>query len=273
MKTRRFSLVLLALVLLVAMALPAMAAEEGDSQAKLGHVSDTASLLTADQKSALLSRANELSEEYSISIYIIAVEDYGKYSDKSSVEEACADIFDKYDLGWGEDRDGVVFLVSRADRDYYFLFNGSWGNYAFTESGQTQLKDQVFPYLKDSDYYGAFNEYLNVCQEYLAAALEGSPVGGNESSSKAGFSILFFLPGLFAAGVTAVVLVAPMHSAGIKTQADDYIVPGSMRLTRQSDHFLRRTVSRTPRQKEQDHSGSSGHSGESVTRSGRGGKF
>ena len=112
MKTRRFSLVLLALVLLVAMALPAMAAEEGDSQAKLGHVSDTASLLTADQKSALLSRANELSEEYSISIYIIAVEDYGKYSDKSNIEDACIDIFETYDLGWGENRDAATFLIS-----------------------------------------------------------------------------------------------------------------------------------------------------------------
>lgn len=272
MKVKRFSLLLLAFVLLVSLAVPAVAAE-GDSQAKLGHVSDTEHLLTDDQKSALLSRANELSEEYSISIYIIAVQDYRKYSDKSSAGEACADIFDKYDLGWGEDRDGAVFLLSMADRDYYFLFNGNWSNYAFTESGQAQLEDQVFPYLKDGDYYGAFNEYLNVCQEYLAAASEETPVGGSESGPKAGFSVLFFLPGLFLAGVTAVVLVAPMHSAGIKTQADDYIVPGSMRLTRQSDHFLRRTVSRMPRQKEQDHSGSSGHSGGSVTRSGRGGKF
>ena len=163
MKMKRFSLLLLAFMLLVSLAVPAMATE-GDSQAKLGHVSDTAGLLTADQKSALLSRANELSEEYSISIYIIAVQDYRKYSDKTTAGEACADIFDKYDLGWGEERDGAVFLLSMAERDYYFLFNGSWGNYAFSESGQAQLEDQIFPYLKDGDYYGAFNEYLHVCQ-------------------------------------------------------------------------------------------------------------
>ena len=280
MKTRRFSLVLLALVLLVAMALPAMAAEEGDSQAKLGHVSDTASLLTADQKSALLSRANELSEEYSISIYIIAVEDYGKYSDKSNIEDACIDIFETYDLGWGENRDAATFLISMKERDFVFDFNGDWGNYAFTQGGRDRLEDRVLPYLRDNDYYGGFNEYLNVCQEFLEAASEGTPIGEGETSrndAEGGVSILFFLPGLFFAGVTAVVLIAPMHSAGVKTQADDYIVPGSMRLTRQSDHFLRRTVSRTPRQKESDHSsggsGSVSHSYSSGSHSGRSGKF
>ena len=139
----------------------------------------------------------------------------------------------------------------------------------------------MLPYLRDNDYYGGFNEYLNVCQEFLEAATEGSPIGEGETSRNdagGGFSILFFLPGLFLAGVTAVVLIVPMHSAGVKTQADDYIVPGSMRLTRQSDHFLRRTVSRTPRQKESDHHSSGGggsvsHSYSSGSHSGRSGKF
>ncbi len=279
MKMRRFSLLLLALMLLVSLTVPAMAAE-GDSQAKLGHVSDTAGLLTADQKSALLSRANELSEEYSISIYIIAVQDYKKYSNQDNIEDACIDIFERYDLGWGENRDAATFLVSMEERDFNFDFNGDWAKFAFTQGGRDRLEDRVLPYLRENDYYGGFNEYLNVCQEFLEAASEGTPIGEGETSrndAKGGFSILFFLPGLFLAGVTAVVLVAPMHSAGIKTQADDYIVPGSMRLTRQSDHFLRRTVSRTPRQKESDHSsgggGSVSHSYSSGSHSGRSGKF
>lgn len=279
MKMKRFSLLLLAVMLLVSLAVPAMAAE-GDSQAKLGHVSDTAGLLTADQKSALLSRANELSEEYSISIYIIAVQDYKKYSDQSNIEDACIDIFEKYDLGWGENRDAVTFLLSMEERDFNFDFNGDWAQYTFTKGGRDRLEDRVLPYLRDNDYYGGFNEYLNVCQEFLEAAAEGSPVGEGETSRNdagGGFSILFFLPGLFLAGVTAVVLIVPMHSAGVKTQADDYIVPGSMRLTRQSDHFLRRTVSRTPRQKESDHHSSGGgsvsHSYSSGSHSGRSGKF
>ena len=77
--------------------------------------------------------------------------------------------------------------------------------------------------------------------------------------------------------VTAVILIAPMHSAGVKGQADDYVVPGSMRLTRQSDHFLRRTVARRPRQTESRPSGGGGGSmttsHSTGSHSGRTGKF
>ena len=279
MKFRRVSLWLLALLLLLSLSVPVFA-ESGDSQAKLGYVNDTAGLLTADQKNALLNRATELSKEYEISIYIIAVQDYTKYSTASAISDAYIDIFNDYDLGWGENRDAVAFLLSMDTREFNFDFNGDWANYAFTEGGRDRMEDRVLPYLRENEYYNGFNEYLNVCQEFLEAASQGTPIGEGERSRNegGGFSLLFFLPGLFAAGVYAVILIAPMHTANVKTQADDYIVPGSMRLTRQSDHFLRRTVSRTPRQKDNDHhSGSSGGSVStsysSGSHSGRSGHF
>lgn len=280
MKIRRISLWLLAILLLVSLAVPAFA-ESGDSQAKLGYVNDTAGLLTADQKNALLNRAAELSKQYQISVYIIAVEDYTKYSSASNIEDACVDIYDDYNLGWGKNRDAVIFMIStntQGNREYRLDFDGNWANYAFPEEAQIQMEDRVLPYLKETEYYNAFNEYLNVCQECLEAAAEGNPIGGEGESRGRSFSLLFFLPGLFAAGVYAIILIAPMRTANVKTQADDYIVPGSMRLTRQSDHFLRRTVSRTPRQKDTDHhsghsSGGGGRSYSSGSHSGRSGHF
>lgn len=276
MKKRHISVWLLAFLLLLSLAVPAFA-ESGDAQAKLGYVNDTAGLLTADQKNALLNRATELSKQYEISIYIIAVQDYTKYSNASDIEGACVDIYNNYNLGWGQDRDAAIFLLSMNDRSYRFDFDGGWTNYAFQEGSQDRMEERVLPYLGQNEYYNGFNEYLNVCQECLEAAAAGDPIGGEGESQGKSFSLLFFLPGLFAAGVYAVILIAPMHTANVKTQADDYIVPGSMRLTRQSDHFLRRTVSRTPRQKDTDHhSGSSGGGGRSYSsgsHSGRSGHF
>lgn len=274
MKMRRISIWLLAMLLLLALSVPVFA-ESGDSQAKLGYVNDTAGLLTADQKNALLNRATELSNQYEISIYIIAVPDYTKYSSASKISDAYIDIFVDYDLGWGEDRDAAAFMLSMNTREYNLDFNGTRAQYAFTEEARDLMESRVLPYLGDNEYYNGFNEYLNVCQECLEAAAEGSPIG-SETESGGGFSLLFFLPGLFAAGVYAIILIAPMHTAKVKTQADDYIVPGSMRLTRQSDHFLRRTVTRTPRQKDTDHSNHSGGGGRSYSsgsHSGRSGHF
>lgn len=246
----------LALAAMLFFLLPVTAfATQDDSSAQLAYVTDTANLLTDDQQMALETRAEELSREYEFSIYIIAVTNYRNYSYETDFWDANVDIYKTYDLGWGSDKAGASLMVSTDERDFCLHFNSDRADYVFSEAGRDAIEDRIISYLRENDYYGAFNEYLNACQEYLEAAANGTPVAAgqgsrNDAQQKRGFSLMFFLPGIFLAGVTAVVLVAPMRSAGVKSQADDYTVPGSMRLTRQSDHFLRRTVSRRPRQTE-----------------------
>lgn len=274
----------LALAAMLFFLLPVTAfAAQDDSSAQLAYVTDTANLLTDDQQMALETRAEELSREYEFSIYIIAVTNYRNYSHETDFWDANVDIYKTYDLGWGSDKAGASLMVSTDERDFCLHFNSDRADYVFSEAGRDAIEDRIISYLRENDYYGAFNEYLNACQEYLEAAANGTPVAAgqgsrNDAQQKRGFSLLFFLPGIFLAGVTAVVLAAPMRSAGVKSQADDYTVPGSMRLTRQSDHFLRRTVSRRPRQTEnrppQGGGGSSfttSHS--SGSHSGRTGKY
>lgn len=269
---RRLVWAIFALLVVLSLVVPAF------GEAKLDNVVDVAGLLTQDQKTALLGRAQELSDEYDLGIYIIAVQDYTRYSDQKEIHDGFIDIFAQNDLGRGEDRAAVSFFISMDTREFVFDFNSDRADYAFTEAGRDRLEDRVLPYLREGDWYGGFNEYLNVCQEYLQAAEAGHPVGDGEASrneESGGFSILFFFPGIFAAAVTAVVLVSPMRSAREKRQADDYAVPGSMRLTRQSDHFVRRTVTRTPRPKQTSTPSSGGDTKtySSGSHSGRSGKF
>lgn len=273
----------LALAAMLFFLLPVTAfATQDDSSAQLAYVTDTANLLTDDQQMALETRAEELSREYEFSIYIIAVTNYRNYSHETDFWDANVDIYKTYDLGWGSDKAGASLMVSTDERDFCLHFNSDRADYVFSEAGRDAIEDRVITYLHDNDYYGAFNEYLNACQEYLEAAENGTPIAQgqpsrNDAQKSKGFSVLFFLPGLFAAGVAAVCLVAPMRSAGVKSQADDYTVPGSMRLTRQSDHFLRRTVSRQPKPTENRSSGSGGSSvttsHSTGSHSGRTGKF
>ena len=278
MKQRRFLSILLGILLLVSVTM----AVSGESGGKLPYVTDAANLLTDEQQMALEARAEEISQTYSFGVYIIAVNDYTKYSNESDFWDANVDIYETYDLGWGPEKAGASFMLSMEGRDFCLHFNADRANYVFSEAGRDAIEDRVISYLRDNDYYGAFNEYLNACQEYLEAEENGTPIAQgqpsrNDAPKSRGFSILFFLPGLFAAGVAAVVLVAPMHSAGVKSQADDYAVPGSMRLTRQSDHFLRRTVTRQPKPTENHSSGSGGGSittsHSTGSHSGRTGKF
>lgn len=271
---RRIAIALIAVMIFSCFAMCAAA----DTSAKLDYVTDSADLLTADQKAELESKAAAMSEKYNIGVYIVAVSDYRTYSSGSDAWEAAKDIYDSYSLGWGSDHAGALMLLSMADRDYALEFNADRADYAFTEAGRDRMIDSFFPYLKSGNYFGAFKDYLDTCEKYLAAAENGHPVGEGERStadeSDSGLGILSAIPGLIVAALTGTIMSSSMHTAHTQHDADSYAVPGSLQLTRRSDMFLHRSVTRTPRQTSSSSSASSSSTHHSSgSHSGRSGKF
>ena len=251
------------------------------AQGTFPFITDKAGLLTAEEVRTLEDRASEISTRYEMGVYIIALDDFQKYSNYRSISNAAMDIYDSYGLGLGEDKAGVTLMLSMAERDYNLDFYGSRADYAFTEAGRDRMEDRIVSRLRNDDYYGAFSAWLELCESYLRAAKDGAPVGQGEPSSadwqedSEGMGFLAVIPGIVAAALTGAVLVAPMRTAGQKANANDYVVDGSLELTRRSDMFLRRTVTRRPRQ---NNSGNRPGGGGGVHysgggHSGRSGKF
>ncbi len=173
----------------------------------------------------------------------------------------------------GSDRAGTSLTISMAGRDYNLDFNSSRADEACTEAGRDRMESRILDYFRRDDYYGGFNEYLDICGEYLAAAEAGHPVGQGEQGADEGAPVIIaVILGLVAAAIVGLALWLPMKTAGIKHDADQYAVPGSMNLSRRSDMFLRRSVSRRPRQT-QSSGGSHSHHYSSGSHSGRSGKF
>ena len=248
------------------------------AQGTFPFITDKAGLLTAEEVRALEDRASEISTRYEMGVYIIALDDFQKYSNYRSISNAAMDIYDSYGLGLGEDKAGVTLMLSMAERDYILDFYGSRADYAFTEAGRDRMEDRIVSRLRNDDYYGAFSAWLDLCDSYLRAAKDGNPVGQGEPSSadwqedSEGMGFLAVIPGIVAAALTGAVLVAPMRTAGQKANANDYVVDGSLELTRRSDMFLRRSVTRRPRQNNSNsrpgggggvHYSGGGHSGRS----------
>lgn len=251
------------------------------AQGTFPFITDKAGLLTAEEVRALEDRASEISTRYEMGVYIIALDDFQKYSNYRSISNAAMDIYDSYGLGLGEDKAGVTLMLSMAERDYNLDFYGSRADYAFTEAGRDRMEERIVSFLRFGDYYGAFSAWLDLCDSYLLAAKDGNPVGQGEPSSadwqedSEGMGFLAVIPGIVAAALTGAVLVAPMRTAGQKANANDYVVDGSLELTRRSDMFLRRSVTRRPRQ---NNSGNRPGGGGGVHysgggHSGRSGKF
>ena len=113
--------------------------------------------------------------------------------------------------------------------------------------------------------------------DYLEAAQNGEPVGQGMASSADEEKLpaaIALIPGAIAALLVGIFTSAPMHSAGVKRDADSYMVQGSLELHRRSDMFLHRSVSRRSRETQSsgNHSGGSHHYS-SGSHSGRSGKF
>ena len=269
MKNRRFFSLMLALLLSACFAVTAFAAPTD-------HVTDEAGLFTDEQRQALEQRAAAISEEYDFGVYIVTLEDFQDYTNSSNIEKFAVRYYDDHEFGFGEDRGGTMLMLSMAQRDYDLDFNSKRANTIFTEAGRDWMENRFLLHFRGDDYYSGFSEYLNTCEEYLEAARNGEPVGQGMRSSADDQKLspaIALIPGAIAALLVGLLTSAPMHSAGVKRDANQYMVRGSLNLLRRSDMFLHRSVSRRPRQTQSSGGSGGSHHYSSGSHSGRSGKF
>lgn len=282
---RLFSRVLLCLLLLVPLVLaPVMsataAAEKQQSETLPYYVSDVAGLLTSSQWQDLESAAEQISEQYQCGVYLVTIKDYREFGSYQSYWNFSQDFYTRYKLGLGEQRNGILLIMSMEERDYSLLAYGSDAHYAFTDYGKEVLENRFLDNFRNNDWYGGFKDYVNGCGELLKRAAAGEPLDVHHESSE----------GLNSGINTAIVVGVPLVTAfgvceGMKRQmkpvrqqerADEYIVPGGINLSLKRDVFVNRTVTRTRIHSEPRVSGGGGGGGTTINSqgfSGHSGKF
>lgn len=265
---------LAALVLLVALAVPAFAAENGFADLYY-RMNDNAQVLTEDEDSELEASLEELSVRQSFDV-IIATIDSLEGEGCTSMEEYADDLYDYCQFGYGANRDGVLLLVSIGDRKWHISTCG-YGITAFTDAGIQYLGEKMTPDMADGDYAAAFRTFIHWTNAYVTAAREGHPYDVDNMPHEP-LSILYLGLALFIGLVTALIVTGVMKSQlkSVAPQQDaaSYVRQGSMKLTNQRDLFLYRDVHRTERPKESssgDSGGSSTHTSSSGTTHGGGG--
>lgn len=247
---RNMTCVLLLLVLLSALLLPAYGAQ-------LSHVTDTAGLLTEQQCQELESYCAEITARYGCGVYIATVDDHRDYG-SDDVFTVTYELYHDNQLGVGSERDGLILLLSMAQRDYALFVYGDGAEYAFDTYGQICLEEAFLPELGENDWYGGFTAYAQTCEEYLALAAEGNPVRENPT-----FAIVMLTGVSFAVALVVVLILrSGMKNVHRQTAAAAY-VSGALKLTGKFDRFTHKTTTRTKIE--------SSSSGSSSARSGGGG--
>lgn len=273
-RLRSLCAALAALVLLLALAAPAFAAESGFADLYY-RMNDSAQLLTEDEDNELEASLEELSVRQSFDV-VIATIDSLDGEGYTSMEEYADDLYDYCQFGYGVNRDGVLLLISKDDRKWHISTCG-YGITAFTDAGIQYLGQQMTPDMADGDYAAAFRTFIRWTDAYVTAAREGHPYDVNNMPHEP-LSILYLglalVIGLVTALIVTGVMKSQLKSVAPQPDASSYVRQGSMRLTNQHDRFLYRDVHRTERPKASDSSdsgGSSTHTSSSGTTHGGGG--
>ena len=246
------------------------------------NVTDNADLFTDAEEQALLRHIDTIREKYLFDIALVTTPElYGK-----TPVEFADDFFDYNGFGYGPDFDGLLFMISMKERDYYMSTHG-FGITAFTDWGIERIGKEIQPLLSEGDYYKAFDRYLDICETYLQAAREGKPFDIDDQYKSASQrlieELIIFVISLILALISIFLLKRTMRNTGKARSAATYI-SGDLKLHHSKDMFSKKTVNkRSLKVKQSRDSGSSetsssGGSTTHVSSSGRthgggGGKF
>ena len=238
-------------------------------------VVDMAELLSDSDKTALLSKLDEISERQKLDIVVLTVNTL----DGKTPRDYADDFYDYNGYGFGENKDGILLLVSMEDRDWWISTTG-YGITALTDAGIEYISEKFLSDLSDGDYAQAFTTYAELCDQFITQAKTGEPYDiGNmpkEPFNVAWNILVAFVIGLVVAVIVTSIMKKQLKTVQLKSEANNYVKANSMILTENRDLFLYNQVSRRARPKETDNSsgGSSTHTSSSgSSHGGGGGKF
>lgn len=230
---------------------------------------DEADLIPDGDEAELLGKLDEISERQQVDVVVLTVNSL----EGMSPEEYADDFYDYNGYGFGDGRDGILFLISMGEREMCMSTTG-YGITAFTDAGQDYIYDQIMTYIKDGDYATAFTIFATQCDGFITQARTGEAYDVDNLPQEP-FSVLGAL--IIAVGIGFIVsLIATgimrlqLHSVYSQSAADSYMIKDSLKVTRSNDLFLYRQVERRekPKEEEQEKTSSQGGSTTHVSSSG-----
>lgn len=250
-------------------------------QGSRSHVFDTAGLMTEEERDKLETAAADLLAKYDFGVYIVTVDDYLDYSN-DNVFRAALNIYNANDFGTGEEKNGLLLLLSMRRRDFNLFTNGKLGNYAFNDAGREAMTEFFLDDFGEDRWYDGFMEYMTWADRYLEKAEEGNPYSAtNEpwdpfarNSCIVILILLIIAVPLIPACISQNIMVKKMKSVEKGTEAFAY-VSQYLRLTKEDDTYTHttRTERYNPPKKESSSGGGGVTHERSGSASGTSGKF
>ena len=250
--------IIIALLLCLFCAVPAFA--------EMPLVMDTYELFKPEVTAELEQKAQDASAGHGVNVYLLTVADIGG----QNVREFAKDWYRSNDLGYGEGKSGILFLIALDSRDYVTITYGG-GVTAFTDYRIAQIEDKIVPMLSDGSYYKASDTYIEMCADTLDFYAEkGAPLDSGNDPAKGWIKWVFvFVIPLAVASIVCGIFYAQMKTANEQTHANAYMPAEGLALSVVEDTYTHTTE--TERYDPVKNDSSSSSSGSSTDSDGFGG--
>lgn len=268
--------VLVSCVTLVASPAPALAEPSADTTSSSTYIRDHYDLFSSVERAELESQAKALSQKCDCGVYLVTVADIGSYT----VRDYAKSYYQKYNVGVGSSKSGIMFLIAVDSRDYVTITYGN-GTTVFTDYQIENLEEAVVDKISDNKWYEGAQAYLSECDEAITFYVEnGEPLDSHNAPKNYPLIILISLVIALVggAGITYGFLHGPlraMRTARTQSEASNYVDrEHPVVLTHQHDTFRTTTVSVVHIERDNDNFGGGGSTIDSGGFGGSsGGKF
>ena len=253
---------------------PALGPVEGDDLITVPeYIFDEYDLLTYDEIMHLDDMAREVIQRHDCGVYVMIVDDYTRYG-SGDVIDVAGQLYDRYDLGEGDRRSGVMLLLSMDERDYAIYVMGA-GEDAMGSYVRDMLAERFKDDFADNNWSAGLEDYIRGCDEFLTPDEQDGSFYEEDSGGEvdSGGIIISIVVGCLVALIVCLILKGKMNTAVKAVQADEYVVPGGIAITNRWDCYTHTTT--TVRTIEDETSSSSSDSSHSTSSGGSGssGKF
>ena len=236
-----------------------------------GRVIDDANLLSDSEEATLKNTVDSISAQYQCDVVVSTVTTFGDSG--LDVRVYAADLFEHGDFGVGDGKDGILFMVSPAERDWAMIMHG-FGSVAVDDWGYDYITSAVLKPMGEDDYYGAFTTFAKLSGDFLAQARTGKPYSQrNKIKAPKNYLVIALVSaavGLLAAFITTSGMKSKLKGIRKQTMAHNYVRDGSFKLVTSSDRFL---YSKVDKVKKESSSSGGTNSGSGTVKSSSGGSY
>lgn len=217
-------------------------------------VYDEAGLLDDREAAELEKLATELGAQWETDFLILTTNDTGG----RTIEEYMGDFYDEKIEEQGLSKwNATILALDMGSRNLYLA--GFYKAKVYIDDARVdRILDQITPKISDGNYYEAFQEYIELAEQYM-------------DSEPANILMQWWLQIIISLVVGGVIVGAMAYQSGgrITVNNHTYMDAKNSRVLRQKDDYVRTTVTKVRKPKQNNHGGGTTKGGHTYSGGGR----